>query len=261
MNQTLYEIAYGMYRSWFIDFEPIHNKTAGASSYPSMPSVIFDQLPSAFEESEIGLVPHGWTIEPLSGLVNLVGGGTPKRKVAEYWDGDVPWFSVRDAPDDTDVWVLETQESITQAGVDNSSANIMRAGTTIISARGTVGRLALTATPMAMNQSCYGAQGRHGVGDYFVYFTLRAAVAELKQRTHGSVFDTITRSTFDGLFAVRPPRPVLDAFERAVSPLVQRILANRNQDRTLAAIRDTSLDELVSGSLRLPIDAWGLDVY
>src|SRR5690348_10624407 len=97
----------------------------------------------------------------------------------------------------------------------------MRPGTTIISARGTVGRLAITAVPMAMNQSCYGVQGANGVGDFFVYFSLNNAVAELQQRTHGSVFDTITRRTFAELNRVRPPRPVLEAFELAVTPYLQ----------------------------------------
>jgi type I restriction enzyme S subunit len=148
--------------------------------------------------------------------------------------------------------VIDTEESITEAGAKNSSAKVMRAGTTIISARGTVGRLALTAVPMAMNQSCYGIQGVDGVGDFFVYFSLRHAVTELQQRTHGSVFDTITRDTFDMVDRVRPQPQVLEAFEEAVAPYLQLIRNNRFENRTLAAIRNALLPKLISGEIRVP---------
>ncbi len=189
---------------------------------------------------------------PFSELVSLRGGGTPKRKVAEYWAGTIPWFSVRDAPADRDVWVIDTEERITDSAVENSAAKVLREGTTIISARGTVGRLALTAVPMAINQSCYGVQGADGVGDFFVYFALQHAVGELRQRTHGSVFDTITRQTFNSLHHVRPPSSLLNAFEATVAPFLHGLRSNRSQSRTLALLRNALLPKLISGELRVP---------
>ncbi|MBK9119791.1 MAG: restriction endonuclease subunit S [Phycisphaerales bacterium] len=195
MNRTLEQMAAAIFKAWFVDFEPVKAKAAGATRFPGMPQPVFDQLPTTLVDSDLGPIPEGWEVVALSALISLIGGGTPKRKVPEYWGGSIPWFSVRDAPDEHDVWVIDTEEKITEAGIDNSSANIVRPGTTIISARGTVGRLALTAVPMALNQSCYAVQGVTNVGDFFTYFTLRHAVAELQTRAHGSVFDTITRTT------------------------------------------------------------------
>lgn len=255
MNAILSELAYRTYRAWFVDYEPVVAKAEGASGFAGMSPEAFASLPHALEDSRVGPIPVGWGLRPLSSLVDLLGGGTPRRNVPEYWGGDIPWFSVRDAPDETDIWVTATQESVTELGVASSSARVLRPGTTIISARGTVGRLALTAVPMAMNQSCYGVQGIRGAGDYFVYFTLRAAVSELKQRTHGSVFDTITRRTFDGLLKAQPPAELLEAFELAVGPYMQFILKNREQDVTLNRLRRDCLPSLVSGTVRLPQDA------
>lgn len=252
MNASLSEMAYRIFRAWFVDYEPVLAKGNGASGFPGMPSEVFDALPDSLEVSKAGRIPAGWDACALSSLVELIGGGTPKRKVSEYWGGHVPWFSVRDAPDESDVWVTTTQESVTELGLENSSARLMRPGTTIISARGTVGRLALTGVPMAMNQSCYGVQGVDGLGDYFVYFMLRAAVAELRQRTHGSVFDTITRPTFDGLLRARPPARLLEAFELTVAPYMRLVLSNREQDSSLIDVQEASLPALVAGSLRLP---------
>jgi type I restriction enzyme S subunit len=187
-NRTLEAMARAIFKAWFIDFEPVKAKVAGSTGFLSMPPDVFDQLPEQLVESELGPVPTGWEAAPFSELVELFGGGTPRRNIPAFWDGRIPWFSVRDAPSEHDVWVIDTAESITEKGVENSSAKVMRAGTTIISARGTVGRLALTAIPMAMNQSCYGVQGTDGVGDFFVYFSLQHAVTELQQHTHTDLF-------------------------------------------------------------------------
>lgn len=259
MNRTLEAMARAIFKAWFVDFEPVKAKAAGAKSFRGMPQAVFDQLPSRFTNTELGSVPEGWEVVPLSDLVELIGGGTPKRKMVEYWGGDIPWFSVRDVPNDGDVWVIDTEEKITKVGVANSSAKIMEAGTSIISARGTVGRLALTAVPMAMNQSCYGVTGKSGGGEFFVYFTLHHAVVELQQRTHGSVFDTITRKTFDGLHRVRPQSSVLAAFEETVSPYLMKIRGNLFENRLLANIRDTLLPKLISGELRVPAAKGGAD--
>jgi len=251
MNGTLESLARAIFKAWFIDFLPVKAKAAGATSFPGIPQNLFDQLPNKLTNSELGLIPEGWEAVPLSKLVVLLGGGTPKRKIAEYWDGDIPWFSVRDAPADNDMWIIDTEEYITEKGVKNSSAKVMRKGTTIVSARGTVGRLALTAIPMAMNQSCYGIQGERGVGDFFVHFTLRHAVTELRQRTHGSVFDTITRKTFDVLDRVRPQSEMIVAFEEAVALYLLLMRNNLFENRTLAAIRDALLPKLILGEVRV----------
>ena len=86
---------------------------------------------------------------------------------------------------DSDVFVLNTEKHVTQLGVDKSSTKILRTGTTIISARGTVGKCALVGEPMAMNQSCYGINGNEGISGIFIYFLTRYQVSDLQKRGHG----------------------------------------------------------------------------
>jgi type I restriction enzyme S subunit len=124
-------------------------------------------------------------------------------------------------------------------------------GTTIISARGTVGKLALVGRPMAINQSCYGVRGAKGYGDFFTYYSLRAATAELQQHTHGTVFDTITRQTFETLDCIVPSVNLSVAFDRAVAPLLTQIRANLHQSRTLATLREALLPRLLGGQLSI----------
>ena len=171
--------------------------------------------------------------------------------MSDYWDGDIPWYTAKDAPGLSDVFVLATERSITQAGVDNSSTKVLPVGTTIITARGTVGRLACLGIPMAMNQTCYGIRGVEGYPDFFTYWNVRNTVSELQARTHGTIFDTITRETFRIAEAVQAATEVPRAFEYAVSPLMRRILSNLNESRTLTAQRDALLPKLLAGAVRV----------
>jgi type I restriction enzyme S subunit len=246
MNATLEAMARALFQSWFADFDPVHAKAAGRQ--PSgMDTATAALFPAALQDSDLGKIPNGWEACPLSQKIEILSGGTPKTSEPTYWDGDIPWYSVKDAPTDSDVWVIQTEKNITKLGVDNSAAKILPTNTTIISARGTVGKLALTGAPMAMNQSCYGIRGASGNGDYFTYFCLRQAVAGLQQRTHGTVFDTITRQTFETQNCVFPPREITVAFDKAVTPILSKIRTNLHQSRTLATLRDTLLPKLLSG--------------
>lgn len=135
----------------------------------------------------------------LSELMDIIGGGTPKTSIAEYWNGDIPWLSVKDFNNDCR-YVYETEKSITKEGLKNSSTKLLDKGDMIISARGTVGEIASIPYPMAFNQSCYGLRARDNLitSDY-LYYLIKHNIAILKKQTHGSVFDTITKETFDSI--------------------------------------------------------------
>ena len=131
--------------------------------------------------------------------MDLIGGGTPKTTKPEYWDGDIPWLSVKDFNNDFR-FVYETEKHITELGLNNSSTKLLKAGDVIISARGTVGEIATIPFPMAFNQSCYGLRAKNEIVTAdFLYYLIKHNIHVLKKNTHGSVFDTITRDTFAGI--------------------------------------------------------------
>jgi type I restriction enzyme S subunit len=277
INQTLEEMAQAIFKSWFVDFEPVKAKIEAKANgqnperaamcairgktdaeLDQLPPDQFAQLrataalfPDELTDSELGLIPAGWEALPLSQMVQLTGGGTPKRSNSEYWDGEIPWFSVQDAPAEGDVFVVDTHEKITQLGLDKSSTKLLPIGTTIISARGTVGRLALTGVEMAMNQSCYGVLGMNGIGRYFNFFNLQRAVGLLQQNTHGAVFDTITQQTFETVKCIKPTNLILSGFEMIISPLMATTHNNLHQRTTLTHLRNTLLPKLLSGEISI----------
>ncbi|MCT7679061.1 restriction endonuclease subunit S [Lactobacillus iners] len=135
----------------------------------------------------------------LSEIMDIIGGGTPKTSNPEYWNGNIPWLSVKDFNNDYR-YVYETEKAITQAGLDNSSTKMLKRNDSIISARGTVGEMAMIPFPMAFNQSCYGLRAKKGLVDAeYLYYLIKHNVVVLKKNTHGSVFDTITHDTFDDI--------------------------------------------------------------
>lgn len=249
--QALEQLARAIFRTWFVDFEPVKAKAAGATGFPSMPQQVFDSLPTRFVDSDIGPVPEGWGATAISSVGTLVSGGTPKRSEPAYWGGDVPWYSVKDAPRDGEIWVFNTSERITDNGLLNSAARIVPKGCTIISARGTVGKLAMAGTPMAFNQSCYGLLPSDDASFCHLHLLMQTIVANLQQRTHGSVFDTITRATFDGLLVAKPAGDVVSSFEAVVTPIFDLLLASLQESSKLAEMRDYLLPKLLSGQVRV----------
>lgn len=249
-NATLEAIAQALFKSWFVDFDPVRARMEGRDP-EGMDEATAALFPDGFEESALGLVPKGWQTCAFTEAVNVIGGGTPKTSIPEYWGGEIPWFSVVDAPSGTDTFVVDTDKHITETGLKNCSTKLLPVGTTIISARGTVGRLALVGRDMAMNQSCYGLRGKADDA-YFTYFTTCRLVDSLKQRSHGSVFDTITRETLASVSVMYPSKREIQTFELTVSPVMERIKENLMQAQTLATLRDTLLPRLISGQLRLP---------
>jgi type I restriction enzyme S subunit len=272
-NATLEAIAQALFKSWFVDFDPVraniarHSREGGNPDAKGSSDALDSRLrendgtvlddatarlfPDGFEASELGLVPRGWRVQSFRETIHIIGGGTPKTSNPDFWSGDIPWFSVVDAPATSDVFVVDTEKHITEAGLNGSSTKLLPTGTTIISARGTVGRLALTGCPMTMNQSCYGLRGLAG-DSYFTYFSTKRLVEQLKQRAHGSVFDTITQESFTGVLMCFPSESSIAAFEGNIEPLMLRVRENLIQAQTLATLRDTLLPRLISGQLRLP---------
>ncbi|HBC3946439.1 restriction endonuclease subunit S [Vibrio fluvialis] len=248
-NQTLEEMAQAIFKSWFVDFDPVKAKINGDKP-EGMDEATASLFPEKLVESELGLIPEGWKVSSLSELIKLTGGGTPKRSEETYWNGDIPWFSVKDVPSGSNVFVVDTDEKITELGLNKSSTKLLPKGTTIITARGTVGKLALVGTDMCMNQSCYGIRGKE-VGDYYNYFNLKEAVSTLQRNTHGAVFDTITTKTFDTYSMAFSGAELANKFDVLVAPLLQKIEANVRQNIELATLRDILLPKLLSGEIEL----------
>jgi restriction endonuclease S subunit len=248
LSITLEGIAQAIFQSWFIDFDPVKAKMAGEKPI-GMDDAMGALFPDSEEESEIGAIPRGWEISQSTDLFDVLSGGTPKTTNENYWKGDIPWFSVVDAPDTGGCFFTKTNKTITKEGLDNSAAKLVRPGVTIISARGTVGKTAIVAIPSTFNQSCYGIEGKYG--DFFTYLLLGNHIVNLQNISHGGMFDTITRETFSAIKVVKPHAEIIEKFESIVSPIFLKIRSLQFQSDNLASLRDSLLPRLISGELQI----------
>lgn len=218
-NQTLEAMAATLFRQWFVE--------------------------------EAG---EDWEEKSLLDLIELVGGGTPKTSIPEYWNGDIPWLAGGDIATNHKGFVSSSEKTITKVGLDNSSAKLLPKFATVISARGTVGKYCLLAGEMAFSQSNYGILPKIKDSYFFTYLLVNHMVEELQSAAYGSVFDTITTSTFrDAKFAVPPVDNVLE-FEGFIVQYFDKKLLNQSQIRTLETLRDTLLPKLMSGAVRVALD-------
>ena len=179
---------------------------------------------------------NDWADFKLSEVINLIGGGTPKRSIAEYWGGDIPWLSVKDLNNEYR-HVEKSDETITKLGLEKSSTKLLERGQIIISARGTVGELAQVSKTMAFNQSCYGidAKTEYTLND-FLYYLLKHSISNIQRITHGAVFDTITRDTFNFIEVSLPPLTEQKAIAHILGSLDDKIELNRQMNETLEAM-------------------------
>ncbi|OCB74005.1 restriction endonuclease subunit S [Flavobacterium crassostreae] len=143
-------------------------------------------------------MPNNWKTYKLSQVIKIVGGGTPKTSEPKYWDGNIPWLSVKDFQGERK-FVYDTEKTISDEGLKKSSTKLLPKDAIIISARGTVGELAVLGKEMTFNQSCYGILPNEKIDNQYLYYLLKQKVLELQSLSYGSVFDTITTKTFDGL--------------------------------------------------------------
>jgi len=176
-----------------------------------------------------------WKEYYLSEIMDIIGGGTPKTSNPDYWDGPIPWISVTDFVGDKK-FITSTEKSITSNGLENSSTKLLHKGQLIISARGTVGELGVITSEMAFNQSCYGLNAKEPTTNDFLYYLLKYNLTKLKQNTHGAVFDTITRDTFDTVKVKLPPLPEQKRIAGILGSLDDKIELNRRMNETLESI-------------------------
>jgi type I restriction enzyme, S subunit len=172
-------------------------------------------------------------------IIDLIGGGTPKTSVPEYWNGDIPWLSVADF-NNGKKYVFETEKTITEEGLNNSSTKLLNKGDIIISARGTVGVVAVLGKEMTFNQSCYGIRAKSDfVTTEYVYYLLKDTILGFLQMAHGGVFDTITRDTFKEIEISLPPLPEQRAIAAILSSLDDKIDLLLRQNATLEKMAET----------------------
>lgn len=248
MNQTLEEMARALFRSWFVDFDPVRAKAEGRET--GLPEEIAALFPDEFEDSELGEIPKGWKIGEIKNIANVLRDSEkpldhPEKTYQHY---SIPAFD-------------EGQWPKTESGTDIKSQKYkVLPGTVLLSKLNPEiervwlvdiypGDRAVCSTEFLVLQP-HGPYNRA-----FVYCLFR--VPECRQKIQGLVTGTSKshqRAQVDSILSlttVMPPAQIVENFEKITEGILMRALASRRESRTLASIRDTLLPKLLSGELRI----------
>jgi len=177
-----------------------------------------------------------WKTASVSQVASIYIGGTPSRSVPEYWGGNIKWISAKDVTGCSSRYIWETQESISELGLEKSAAKVLGKDTILITARGTVGAICMLAEPMAFNQTCYGLVAKQNTDPAYLYYALKVSLRAITAISYGTVFNTITTTSFDTLEIPLPPLPEQRAIAHILGTLDDKIELNRRMNQTLEAM-------------------------
>lgn len=250
MNETLEAMARALFKSWFVDFDPVRAKMAGRD--PGLPKDIADLFPDRLVDSQLGEIPDGWEFKPVSGLADVVGGSTPRTEVAAYWEGGTHyWATPKDLSGLSAPVLLSTERRITDAGLAQISSGLLPAGTVLMSSRAPIGYLAIAEVAVAINQGFIAMKPKAGTSNLFLLYWAECAHEEILSRANGSTFLEISKAAFRPIQVSTPPLVVMDAFHRTARTLYDKIVNNLKESDWLSRLRDLLLPKLISGEVRL----------
>jgi len=240
MSETLEAMARALFKSWFLDFDPVRAKMEGRD--PGMPKEIADLFPSRMVESELGEIPEGWRSTCVDDEFNLTMGQSPPGETYNESGVGLPFYQGR-----TDFEFRFPKRRV-YCGAPTRFAS---RGDTLISVRAPVGDINMAAEDCAIGRGV--AAARHKSGSRSFTYQFMHSVEEVFHRfdAEGTVFGSISKRDFHAIPCVAPTRQIISAFEKLVAPLDGRIETALFESRTLAVLRDAVLPRLISGELRV----------
>ena len=251
-NATLEAIAQALFKSWFVDFDPVRAKMEGRTP-EGMDEATAALFPDGFETSELGEVPRGWRVMPVGDAIEAVGGATPDTKNEAFWEPPVHcWTSPKDLSGIAAPVLLDTERKVSDQGLAKIGSGLLPSGTLLMSSRAPIGYLALAQVPLAINQGYIAMLPGGLLPPLYMYFWCRHNMDNIKGRANGSTFMEISKKAFRPIPVLVPTNDLVTAFTATTEALFARLTANEHQAQTLSTLRDTLLPRLISGQLRLP---------
>ena len=166
---------------------------------------VVEQIGTAPEEVPFE-IPESWKWVQLKSIGQIIGGGTPKTSVADYWNGDISWITPADLGKNTSKWILNGAKSITQKGLDESSAKLMPEGSIIYSSRAPIGHIAIAAHELCTNQGCKSfVPDAQFITTEWAYYMLIARTRDIQSRASGTTFKEISGKGVGETWVSLPP--------------------------------------------------------
>lgn len=215
--QKLEETAQAIYREWFVEGIDLEN------------------------------LPEGWRKSKIGDEVETLGGGTPSTEIEEYWnDGDIMWYSPTDITNNNSVFIFQSANRITKAGLNKSSAKLFPANCLMMTSRATVGKLAINTTEASTNQGFITMIPTLELNVYYLYSWINTQIEEIINLASGSTFLEISKSDFRNLDIVIPSDEINLKFKKSVEPIFDLIKNKTKENHKLTELKALLLSKLAT---------------
>ncbi|HDU4712811.1 TPA: restriction endonuclease subunit S [Klebsiella aerogenes] len=271
INQTLEQISQTLFKSWFVDFDPVidnaldagnpipealqsraelRQKVRNSENFKPLPADIRTLFPAEFEETELGWVPRDWYYVPLKNLGKIICGKTPDKSNKEYYGKDYLFIKIPDMHGK--VFVTNSTDKLSTLGSETQIKKLIPKGSICVSCIATVGIVAINSKDCHTNQQINSIVPNSSILRNYLYFSM----LEKNKTFHdlasgGSATLNMNTGIFSNVLTLKPEDSVLERFQQTSEHWFGRILANENEIHTLTALRDTLLPKLISGELSL----------
>ena len=280
INQTLEQIAQALFKSWFVDFDPVRAKvqalsdglsleqaelaamqaisgktpeelTALSQAQPDRYAELAETakaFPCEMVEVDGGEVPKGWELKALSDLGQIICGKTPSKSNKEFYGNDVPFIKIPDMHNQ--VFITQTTDNLSVAGANSQSKKYIPPKSICVSCIATVGLVSMTSKPSHTNQQINSIIPNDEQTSEFLYLSLKqpSMTKYLKDlASGGSATLNLNTSTFSKIEIMTPSKEIIDIFHNKVVYAFEKVLSNSIENKRLAEIRDLLLPNLLNG--------------
>ncbi|HEK3008977.1 TPA: restriction endonuclease subunit S [Proteus mirabilis] len=284
INQTLEQMAQTLFKSWFVDFDPVIDNALDADffeqdlgfseellhrvevrkavresdNFKPLSEDIRRLFPDAFEECAepaLGLggwVPKRWQISTVDDELTVKGGSTPSTANPDFWkQGNIHWTSPKDLSGSQEKIMLDTERKITVLGLRKITSGLLPINTVLMSSRVPIGYLAMAKIPVAINQGYIAITTTKRLSQEYVLYWLDSSMDEIKGIAGGTTFAEISKKTFKSISMVIPDPQVIEKYTVTIKSYLNKVTLNAKERGSLEKLRDTLLPKLISGELSL----------
>ncbi len=256
VNQTLEEMAQTLFKSWFVDFEPVHtlanradDTIEKAASELGISKEVLELFPSKFEDSELGTIPKGWKIKRLEEFGNIITGKTPSTKKSENFDGKYPFITIPDMH--SHLYIDSSMRTISEIGNKVQPKKLIPKDSLIVSCIATVGLVGINTKNSHTNQQINSIVCEKKYL-YYLYNLIKGMKSKLEMfGSAGTTTLNVNKSTFENIEVIKPNDVILEKFLLIIESSYKQILKNIEEIKTLEKTRDTLLPKLLSGEVKL----------
>ena len=246
MNETLEEMARALFKSWFVDFDPVRAKIDGrwqrGQSLPGLPADLYDLFPNRLVPSELGEIPEGWEVKPLDQIATFLN-GLALQKFPPEGGQTLPVIKIKQLRAGHTVGADLANDRV-------PTEYVVRDGDVLFSWSGSLELAIWAGDKGALNQHLFKVSS-DAHPKWLYYFWTRRYLEDFRDiaADKATTMGHIQRRHLTEALTVIPPEQTLSAMDRAITPLTERALTHRMEARTLAAQRDALLPKLVSGEV------------